>query len=78
MKPGVGSVARQPDFDAGVRRNCREVAPAAGVIVFSGFDPAMMASDVLSRGADRYLEKGARPSEITAAIEEVAALGQPA
>ena len=56
----------------------KEVAPAARVIVFSGFDPAMMASDVLSRGADRYLEKGARPSEITAVIQEVAVLGQPA
>ena len=56
----------------------KEVAPAARVIVFSGFDSGMMASDVLARGADRYLEKGARPSEITAAIQEVAALGQPA
>ena len=56
----------------------KDVAPAARVIVFSGFDPSTMASDVLSRGADRYLEKGAHPSEITAAIEEVAALGQPA
>lgn len=56
----------------------KEVAPAARVLVFSGFDPSMMASDVLSRGADRYLEKGAHPNEITAAIEEVAALGQPA
>ena len=56
----------------------KEVAPAARVIVFSGFDPSMMASDVLSRGADRYLEKGAHPTEITAVIREVAALGQPA
>lgn len=54
----------------------KEVAPDAGVIVFSGFAASMMASDVLSRGADRYLEKGARPIEITAAIEEVAALRQ--
>ena len=51
----------------------KEVAPAAKVIVFSGFDPTMMASDVLSRGADRYLEKGVHPREIRAAIEEVAA-----
>jgi len=56
----------------------KEVAPAARVIVFSGFEASIMASDVLSRGADRYLEKGTHPSEITAAIEEVAALGQPA
>lgn len=56
----------------------KEVAPAARIIVFSGFDSSTMASDVLSRGADRYLEKGALPSEITAAIQEVAALGQPA
>lgn len=55
----------------------KEVAPAAGVIVFSGFDSSTMASEVLSRGADRYLEKGARPSEITTAIQEVAALTQP-
>ena len=56
----------------------KEVAPAARVIAFSGFDHAMIVSDILSRGADRYLEKGAHPSAITAAIEEVAALGQPA
>lgn len=53
----------------------KEVAPTARIIVFSGFDPAMMAAEVLSRGADRYLEKGALPSEIAAAIQEVAALG---
>lgn len=54
----------------------REVAPDTGVIVFSGFAADLVASEVLSRGADRYLEKGARPTEITAAIEEVAALRQ--
>ena len=56
----------------------KEVAPAARVIVFSGFEPSMMAADALARGADRYLEKGAHPNEITAAIQEVAAIGQPA
>lgn len=50
----------------------KEVAPAARIIVFSGFEASMMSADVLSRGVDRYLEKGAQPREITAAIEQVA------
>ena len=53
----------------------KEVAPAAKIIDFSGFDPSMMASDALSRGADRYLGRGTHPSEITALIEKVTALG---
>ena len=56
----------------------KKVAPASRVIIFSGFVSSIMSSDVLSQGADRYLEKGAQPSEIAAAIEEVASIGQPA
>ena len=54
----------------------KDVAPDAGVIVFSGFAASMVATNVLSQGADRYVEKGARPTEITAAIKEVAAIRQ--
>jgi two-component system, NarL family, invasion response regulator UvrY len=51
----------------------RRVAPNAKVIVLSGFAESMLASDVLSQGAHRYLEKGVHPDVIAAAIEEAAA-----
>jgi DNA-binding NarL/FixJ family response regulator len=52
----------------------REAAPAAKIIVFSGFSMASVGEDVLELGAVRYLTKGADPEAINDAIEEVAAL----
>ncbi len=49
----------------------KKVAPAAMVVVLSGFSASMVAEDVLAQGADRYLEKGASPSLITDTIEEL-------
>jgi len=51
----------------------RQVAPAAKIIVFSGFSTASVADEVLALGAVRYLAKGADIDEINDAIEEVAA-----
>lgn len=50
----------------------KRVAPGAKVIVLSGFAASTLADDVLTHGADRYLEKGVHPDTITAAIMEVA------
>jgi DNA-binding NarL/FixJ family response regulator len=51
----------------------RTVAPEARVIVLSGFLASTIAPKILELGASLYLEKGASPEEILAAIEEVAA-----
>lgn len=50
----------------------KRVAPAAEVIVLSGFASSMLGPDVLALGAARYVEKGADPETIAATIEEVA------
>jgi DNA-binding NarL/FixJ family response regulator len=50
----------------------RRVAPAAKIIVFSGFSTASIADDVMGLGAVRYLSKGAEPAAISRVIEEVA------
>ena len=58
----------------------KHVAPDAKIIVLSAFASSTIAADVLAHGADRYMEKGAAPSAISGAIEEVAArahAGQP-
>jgi DNA-binding NarL/FixJ family response regulator len=49
------------------------VAPAAKIIVFTGFSEASVAQDVIDLGAVRFLSKGASPDAINDAIEEVAA-----
>lgn len=46
----------------------RRVAPAAQIIVFSGFASATVAEQVLALGAASYLEKGADPDTIAATI----------
>ena len=51
----------------------RLVAPAAQIIVFSGFSTASVAEDVIELGAALYLQKGADPEAINDAIEEAAA-----
>lgn len=65
------SMPRKTGFDA--LPEIRQVAPAAQVIVLSGFVAATIAADVIERGAARFLEKGADPEVIFTAIEEVAA-----
>lgn len=52
----------------------RVVAPAARVIIFSGFSMASVSEDVIALGAVLYLQKGASPDAIAEAIEEAAAL----
>ena len=51
----------------------RQVAPAAKIIVFSGFSAASVADEVIALGAVHYLSKGSDVDEINDAIEEVAA-----
>jgi DNA-binding NarL/FixJ family response regulator len=51
----------------------KQVAPAARVIVLSGFAASTIEAEVLALGADRFIEKGADPDVIAATIEEVAA-----
>lgn len=51
----------------------RQVAPAARVVVFSGFADGIAAEEVVALGAAAYLEKGAPPEAIVATIEGVLA-----
>jgi DNA-binding NarL/FixJ family response regulator len=51
----------------------RRVAPSAQIIVFSGFASTTVAEQVLALGAASYLEKGADPDTIVAAIEQALA-----
>jgi two-component system invasion response regulator UvrY len=69
------SMPRKTGFDA--LPEIKQVAPAAQVIVLSGFVASTIAADVLARGAARFIEKGADPEVIFTAIEEVAAEGTP-
>ena len=48
----------------------RRRVPNAQIIVFSGFARANVAEEVFALGAVAYLEKGASPDTIVAAIEE--------
>lgn len=48
----------------------RRLVPNAQIIVFSGFASANVAEEVFALGAVAYLEKGASPDLIVAAIEE--------
>jgi DNA-binding NarL/FixJ family response regulator len=56
----------------------RRVAPRARIVVFSGFSGAIVAEQVLALGAASYLEKGAHPAAIVAAIEQAIAGSVPA
>lgn len=51
----------------------RTVAPESRIVVFSGFATATVADQVLALGAASYLQKGAHPDAIVAAIEEALA-----
>lgn len=50
----------------------RRAAPDTAVIVFSGFTEAKMASLVLERGADRYIEKGESLERVRETVRELA------
>lgn len=65
------SMPRRTGLDA--LPELRQVAPAAEVIVLSGFIASTIEADVLALGAARFIEKGADPDDIIAAIEEVTA-----
>jgi DNA-binding NarL/FixJ family response regulator len=49
------------------------VAPAAKIIVFSGFSIASVGGDVIELGAVLYLSKGASPEAIIASIQTAGA-----
>ncbi|HSL11506.1 MAG TPA: response regulator transcription factor [Actinomycetota bacterium] len=51
----------------------RYVAPAAQIVVLSGFALASAADEVFALGAAAYLEKGADPDTIVATIRNAAA-----
>lgn len=48
----------------------RQVAPAARVVVYSGFAGGIVADEVIALGAAAYLEKGAHPDVIVATLEQ--------
>jgi len=50
----------------------KRVAPAAKVIVLSGFAGSIMAADVIGLGAESYIEKGVSPATSADTIEKVA------
>lgn len=51
----------------------RRVAPTARIVVLSGFAAATVRAEVLALGARSYLEKGADPDAIVAAIRAAVA-----
>ena len=51
----------------------RRVAPEARIVVLSGFTSANVAEEVIALGAATYVEKGADPAAIVAAIEQALA-----
>jgi DNA-binding NarL/FixJ family response regulator len=51
----------------------RRVAPDARIVVLSGFASANVAEEVLALGATSYVEKGADPAAIVAAIRQAVA-----
>ena len=65
------SMPRRTGFDA--LPEIKQVAPAARIIVLSGFAASTIEVDVLALGAERYIEKGADPDMIVTTIQEVAA-----
>ena len=51
----------------------RRLAPDATIVVLSGFATANVAEEVLALGAASYVEKGADPDAIVAAIKQARA-----
>jgi DNA-binding NarL/FixJ family response regulator len=54
-------------------REMARVAPAARVVIFSGFSSASLGAELIALGAVSYLQKGASPEAIADAIEHAAA-----
>ncbi len=69
------AMPRQTGLEA--LRAIARVAPAARVIIFSGFSIASLGDDAAALGAALYLQKGASPDAIVAAIEEAATQATP-
>lgn len=63
------SMPRRTGLDA--LPEIKNVAPEAKIIVLSAFDASVMAHEVLTRGADRYMEKGSDPEMIANEIAEI-------
>jgi DNA-binding NarL/FixJ family response regulator len=53
------------------------IAPAAKVVIFSGFSIASIGRELVDLGAISYLQKGASPEAIIDAIEQAAASETP-
>jgi DNA-binding NarL/FixJ family response regulator len=51
----------------------KRVAPDTHVVVLSGFAASIVEADVVGNGVSEYLQKGAEPDEILAAIQRAAA-----
>lgn len=54
------------------------IAPAAKVVIFSGFSIASIGRELIDLGAISYLQKGASPEAIIDAIEQAATSATPA
>jgi DNA-binding NarL/FixJ family response regulator len=68
------SMPRRTGLDA--LPDLRAVAPEAGIIAFSGLDGSIVKEAALQAGASHFLQKGADPNAIVAAIEDAAANGR--
>ena len=69
------SMPRRTGLDA--LPEIKRVAPAAHVIVLSGFAASIIEGDVVGNGVVFYLQKGIAPDEILAAIESAVTAGAP-
>ncbi|WP_162254138.1 response regulator transcription factor [Nocardioides sp. Soil774] len=47
----------------------REASPGARVVILSGFGDSTMAEDAMRAGADHYVQKGGRLSELVTLVE---------
>jgi DNA-binding NarL/FixJ family response regulator len=62
--PGVGGLELIPSI--------RELAPEVGIVVYSAYFTPRVENEVLARGADRYLKKGAPLGRLREVVGEVA------
>lgn len=50
-------------------------SPGTRIVVLSGFEETVMASEALARGADAYLEKGIAVAEIASVLQDMCKKG---
>jgi signal transduction histidine kinase len=55
----------------------RTACPNASVVVLSGFEADRMADQAIAQGASGYLQKGTRPDDIVAMLDDVLGRAQP-